>query len=715
MEILLVLIGGGGLLGMPPGERDAAFLKGAPPQSLVYLEWASRGAGKPGAPGLDGFVADPEIQALFGALDKLLLPPDVHSNFVDPLRLAKLVTAHSGCLFVFADPPADGDESIKIPAPAEVLAKFHACVIVNAGADAEAILDAIRSISHLEIPKLPRMHEIPAPMRLRILIHQEGDRLLIGLGEGTIERALAGLRGETPGLDTNPRFQAGWKRVALDRVGAVGWLDVRGIAEVALQTMGPAGLLAQVIWRGAGADALDSVVSAAGVVEGNVIQRTFVTTGGRTDGVLLLAKSPGLRLEQLSHIPADSDLVFAASADFSQLVSGARDLLAKTNPLTVSVFDEAVKELETELGLSLDKQVYPAFGNAWTAFNSPAEGGLAGSGLIVAVEVRDRAKAEVVFNRLLQLLEQSLPMGGDSDFGVTAELKRQEFQGHSISYVSRSGFAFGGGPAAIPSFCLTRGHLLFAVHPQALKAHLRQSAKPRPGFETVARTKLALSGDEFLLAGYFDGVRVIHLAAAVLPYFGQMMKDTAEGGGSEFDPFLIPSSAALVPYSGDVAVSASKHKEGLLVESKNPHLGLALIALVGTASVGVRLDSEMLLNSKKPRPLPAGNAGLGAAEGQVVPAAAEQPAAARPADPQSKESTASAVARRLTPLVLKALVPDDIQTFIPDEVFRRLSEPPSPEVLKQREERRKQLEERRRQRLERRGITPRRSKPPSSE
>ncbi len=715
MEILLILLGGSGLLGMPPGQRDAAFLKAAPRQSLVYVEWASPGAGQPGARGIDGFTADPEIQALLRAIDKLLAPTD-EAGAEDPehllphrdtLRLAKLLAAHAGCLFAVADPPLAGNERIKIPTPAEVLSRVHICLIVDAGADAAAILEAIGRASHAEIPKQPRMHEIPGPLGLKLAVHQEGERLLIGFGRGTIERALAGLRGETPGLDSNPRFQAGWKHVSTERVGSVGWLDLQGTADFAIQSMGPAGILTQAVWRGAGADAVESVVSATGVVDGNIIQRTFVTTGGRTDGVLLLAKSPGLRLEQLAHIPADSDLVLAASLDLPQLVSGIRDLVAKTNPLLVKVYDEGVKELESEMGLNLGQDVYPAFGNAWTAFSAPSEGGLAGSGLIVAVEVRDRVKAGVIFDRLMQLLEQSMLSEDTSDFGVKAELKHQEFLGHSISYVSTSGFAFEAMPTTIPSFCLTKSHLLFAVHPQAIKAHLRSVNAPRPGFETVARTKFALTKDELLLAGYFDGAGAVQKLSALVPYLGQMLTETAQGHGWEFDPFTIPSSAALVPYAGDVALSIARQKDGVMVESKNPHIGMALFAVLGCARSWMQPNYEMLLEAKRQRRLPAENTGLGVAEGQVVPAKAEQPAARDPKDKETKEQPAGVVARRLTPLFLKALVPDGIQPLVPEDVFRRLAEPPSPEILKQREERRKQLEERRRERLDRRRAPPR--------
>ena len=196
IEILLFLFGNGGLLGMPPGERDVAFLKAAPQQSLVYLEWAARGAGKPNAAGIDGFIADPEIQSVLKAIDAGLAPVDLadgeedvgQHRSRDALRLAKLITAHAGCLFVTIDPPPAGNGLLQVPTPQEFLARVHIGAILSGGADCAAIVDAVNRTAKLEIPARPQMHPIPGPMGLEVLIHQDGERLLIGFGEQAIPR-----------------------------------------------------------------------------------------------------------------------------------------------------------------------------------------------------------------------------------------------------------------------------------------------------------------------------------------------------------------------------------------------------------------------------------------------------------------------------------------------------------------------------------------------
>jgi hypothetical protein len=703
-EILMLLLGGGGLVGMPPGDRDAALIKAAPQQALVYIEWTARGAGRPGAPGIDGLMADPEVQQFFSDIQRGLAhepaagsdEPEAPNR--DAIRLATLIAGHSGCLHASIDPPPQNKGLLSVLAAADVLSQVHICLIINAGADAPAILDALRKTTHTEIPASPQMQAIPGSNGLKLTLHQDGERLLIGFGHGTIERSLAGLRGEVPALDSNARYVAASKRVAAGRFGSGMWIDLKGATGAIVQTLGPTGLLVQTVLRSAGADALDSLAMSTGVVDGNVIQRTFITTGGRTDGVLILAKGSPLRVEQFSHIPADADVVLAASLDMEQLVNGLHDVLARTNPgVAGKIVDEALHELESELGMKLNEDLFPAFGNAWTAFNSPTEGGLMGTGMIVAVEVRDVNKAQVIFERLMKLLEESLSTDPDSEFGSTAELKRHDFLQHSIFYIKRSGGGYQQTTSTSPAFCMTRGHILFALQPQVLKSHLRFLSAPHASFD--ARTKLPLAGQELLVATYFDGIRATQTVSSVLPFLGQALTDSAMANGWDFDPFSIPSTAALVPYAGDVGMSLSRQKDGLMIESRNPHTATALLGVVGFAKSWFQADYELLMEAKRQRRsvVPVANVGLGAPEG-VIPAAAVKPAEI------PKEKAGDAAVRRVAPVMIRALVPNEIQPLIPEDVLRRLAEPPSPEVLKEREERRKQLEQRRRERLQKRNL-----------
>ena len=699
IEVLFILLSGSGWLGMPPGERDPALLKAAPQQTLCYFEWAGRAAGQPGAAGIDGLAADPEVIAFFEALDLAFAKAEYPDADEDQQRLqqhlprlVKLLTAHPGCLSIGFEPLPPGQTLLNAFKKSQSLTEqFRIGLVSSAGSDAELLVEALGQLTETELEKQPRMQEVAVPgIALKFTVHREADRVLIGLGEGSVERVLARLRGAESGLDANPQFQTAWTRV-----GTVGWFDLKGAIATMTRAAGPAGILIQPMLRVVGAQALESLVMGTGVENGIVVQRTFLTTNGRTDGLLLLAGGPALRPEQLKHIPADSDLVAAGSLNLAQTVRGVRELIGRTTPASAAMFDEAITQLESELGLNLERDLYPAFGEAWTAFDSPANGGLMGTSLIVAVEVRDAQRATLVFERLMRLLEQSLTADTDPEYdGKTVEIKRQSFLGHPICYVNTAGWELGSEAATTPSFSLTQSHLLFALHPQALKAHLRQQLGQRPGFDGVAFKKLGRPEGELLAFGTLDGPRAMLALCAIAPFYGQSVLSHLQSSGFPLDAFAIPSAAALLPYVRDSSFVVVRQPAGLLFETKNPHTAILTAGVLGSAKAWFLPSYNEYLEARRQRTRSQQNAGLGAAEGQVIPAAAEQPA------PKKAEPVGAIVARKLGPLFLKAMIPDGIQQAIPAEVFQKLEQLPSPEAARQREERRKHVEERRKQRLE---------------
>ena len=708
IELLIVLLGGSGLLGMPPGARDAALLKAAPQQTLCYLEWAGRGAGQPGGAGIDGLAADPEVVAFFEALDQALSKADVPDADEDQLRvqqhlprLIKLLTAHPGSLSLGFETLPPNQALLNVLQRQSLTGQFRIGLVSSAGSDAEGLLEAFGQLAEVELGKQPQLKEVSFKTTgdaIQLTVHREADRVLIGFGAGTVSKILACLKGDAPGLDSSPQFQAAWKRVAPTRVATVGWFDLKGAIETATRAAGPAGVLFQPMLRGLGADALESLVIGTGVENGNIVQRSFLTTSGRTDGLLLLAGGPAIRPEQLKHIPADCDLVAAGSLNLAQTIRGARELVGRTTPPSAAVFDEAIKQLESELGLNLERDIYPVIGDLWTAFDSPSEGGLIGTSLIVAVEVRDAKLAEVLFERLMKLVAESLATEVDPNVeSKTVELKRQSFLGHPLCYVNTIGWELGSEAATTPSFSLTGEHLLFALHPQALKAHFRQLSAKRPSFDSALPTKLTQPAGELLAFGTLDGQRAIQTLCAIAPFYGQSVLSHLQSNGFPLDAFAIPSAAALLPYARDSSFVVVRQPDGLMLETKNPHTAILTAAVLGSAKAWFLPNYNEYLEARRQRNRSQLNAGLGAADGKVVPAAAVvEPALKKP------EPAAAAVARKLAPLFIKAMIPDGIQQAIPDELFKKLEQPPSPEAVRQREERRKQIDERRRQRLERR-------------
>lgn len=695
LQYLMVLLTGTGLVGMPPGERDAALVTVAPRDSIVYLEWAGRGPGKSGAPGIDGLAADPEIQAFRAALEKTLANPQgqddeeqsSHQREREIYQLLAALTAQPGCLILW--PSSIPSEPGQVPGLTELLARLNLAVVLKAGPETATILAQLGSLTDTQIPEHPTRFEWQLPFGIPLVIHEEGGHLLLCGRRDALDQALAGLGRKRPGLDANHRFTESLARVGGARLGSLAWIDVKSVVDFTLQGLGPAAPLVQVGIASTGLDAVSSLTAATTVHDGQVVQRVFLKTTRP-----LLGSQPPLRLASLSHIPADSQFVAAGSLDLERVLSDLRNLVGASNRFPLALFDESVKELESEIQLNLKNDIFGAIGNTWTVF-SPASD-LLGSELIVAVEIRDAVKARRLLERLMSQLEQSLV---DSDeYAIQAELRQQTFLGQPIYYVCRTGQTFGVSAATIPSFSMTDRHLLFAMTPQTLRNFLKSPVRRGAGFDTTAAARLSLPDEPLLAAAFVDGQRLVRTVGAALPYLGQSIADLANGHGWTFDPYAIPSSSALAPYAGDLTVSVARRSDGVLIESRNPQIGLVLLTVMDYLR---RAEYDIYVGQSGQDGGVEAAGGLGAPEGGVVPAAAAEAERKEPPRKEQPENAAAAAARRAVPILIRAAIPDGVQPLVPDDLIRRIVDP-TPEEQQRRAERRESQERRRQERLERR-------------
>lgn len=693
---------GSGLLGLPPGERDPALLTAVPPQTLVYFEWASRGSGQPNVTGIDGFVADPEVQQFLEQLDAALAkrqPVEQTDSEIDLQAelpgFIKRLTAHPGCLFVGFEPPPPARPGLTVWL--NMLMGVHGGMIFSTGNDTDAIwqtlVQMLKADPNFSFDETSPTQSVPIAIPgYKLSLHREGTRILFALGDKTLPRILDGLAGKQPGLDANPRFRQVLDRMAVPRVATIGWIDGQGISTSIIAALGPLGALVRPVLTITAADSLNHSIQVSGVENGTMVHRGFVATNGRTDGILVLAAGQPIQPQHFAHIPADADLVFAASVSLKNIYLETRRLLATAQPLSVRVFDEAVTQLEKELELSIADDVLTAFGDVVTAFDSPSAGGMVATSLVISLEVRDRTKAAAVFERVMKLVEQSLsPDSSDSEPG-SANLRKQQFLDHTLYYIHPGELSYGTGRSITPTFCLTDRHLLFAIHPQAMKAQLRHHRLRKAGFDQLASQKVSLPAGDILAYAYINGPRANTLLGSVLPFIGQTA--LSQLSGVTIDSYSIPSTAAIAPYFGDFTTGVVRQKDGILIDSRNLPPALVSMAILIAYRDWQRIDFDFIEEVRRRRAPGADQAQLGPVQDGVVPARALQ----KPAD-QAKANPS--VYRRLAPLFLKALIPDNLQSVIPDSAYRRIEQGPPPDVVQRREEARKRREERRQQRLKR--------------
>ena len=581
---------GGGVMGLPPGQRDAAFVQCPPKEVILYTEWAVRGTGQPGAAGIDGFAADPEVLAFIAAIDKAI-HDTIEINATQPNEkvlgenippLVKRLLNRPGCVYVdldaksakklMAEPP---ELPPAMPPMFGMLPAVQATMIVNGGEDADAIAKHLEAICGLlpesqQAEKLQHQ-KLPIPLEGATLeLHRYKNYFILGWGQDTVESAVKGLSDESQGLKDNPRFQTAMEKVTLERAASVSWIDLKSLTQKAVEGLGPQGLVVPAVLGQLGADSIESLAFCRGVVDGQIHSRGFLHTAGKTEGVLALAAGRPLKASDFAQVPEDADLVVGFSLDAAKVLATAQKIVGQADPQSKQVFDQIIAELEKELGLSFQEDIFKAFGHAWVLYDSPSGGGVLLTAPVLGWEVTDHAKAQVAFEKFMEVLKRALPPMTGGTFRRGVMLTKKSFLDHDIYFINPLGRA--DTPFAL-AFTLTKHQLLMAPHPQQLKSHLRFLESKQGRFEAKFDEKIKHGGGELFALCYSRPELFSRYMVSVLPMMGTAMFANIQQGMPGLDVFALPSARAILPYVGEGLITKERTEEGILV---NFHQGIPI-------------------------------------------------------------------------------------------------------------------------------------------
>lgn len=579
MGMLLVLLTGGGMgpmLGLPPGPRDESLLRCPPAQTVVYAEWAQRGSGIAGAPGLEGLLGDHEIQEFLDKAETAILEaitretedgsPEQQILAESAPRLVKAFLKQPGCFYLSYN--EDNVIALDSP-PATAMSALHGLrfsLIINGGKQADQIDADLRKVLQLlegQEPETLDRHALPIPLPgIPVLVHRHKSYLILSVGDGSLDGAIAGLDGKSNGLADDDRFKAGMRRVLMPRTGGISWVDTKQILKITTAALEPAGIDVAEMAGMLGLDSLDYIVSATGLEGGQIHCRQLIATDGKTNGILKLAGGRGITNADLSDVPADADLVVTLSIDAPGILQEIRKLAATAGEDPSRAVDDGLSDFELEMGLSLENDLLSAFGDVWTAYNSPSGGGLLFSGLVASVEVRDLEKARQTYGKLMNLIDDELlgvEQRGTRFRGM--ELKSQIFMGRKIHYVNIVG---DDDVPVAPAFCLTKNRLYASLHPQNLKAHLRFASGKGKKFSDRLDHELSIPNGDLLCFSYWDAAATMKLLYAAVPYVGQaILTNLQSKAGVELDSFDLPSARAVLPYLGPHTTAVVRTKDGI--------------------------------------------------------------------------------------------------------------------------------------------------------
>ena len=565
---------GSGITALPPGERDTAYLQCAPADALVYLEWASRGSGEPGGEGIDGLVADPEFATFisdFKSAMQSILEDNAPPEAQHALSVAFDLINRSGCLYLNYSPPDGVTEPTSPQEWMNAAQGVSVTLIVDGGDKADETEQHLLALLS-SIPGGPGggkqldRYTIPLPVPdLQIVIHREADHFIVAFGAGTLERAIAGLKGEVEGLGKSDVYQETLKMVVMERIGSVSWFNLARIREEGLKLAGPWGDIAGIMMTQLGVDQLNRCLSISGVIDGQIATRTYLETGGSQKGLLTLVSGRGLTADDLKLYPKDCDLLATFTLDVSLIRTTLKALVKDVEPGLAENFDAIESQLADELGFSVEQDLLEAFGQQLTLFDSPAAGGLLFSSLTAALEVKDTEKAKLVFGQLMEMLKASLPGDRSSEYARRGVfLEEREFMGQTLFFVN----TIGDDVPFAPTFCLTERQMLVSLHPQALKAHLRFLDEGGPSY---AERFPADGLPEGALISYstFSADKLAELVYSFVPFLGQLGLSEAQRNGFALDVFSVPSAKAIRPYLKESRSWVVRTENGLLLESRS--------------------------------------------------------------------------------------------------------------------------------------------------
>ncbi len=598
-EMLILLLFAGGpasdLLGIPPGERDAALVHAAAADSIVYFEWAERGQGKEGAEGVDGLVADPEVKHFLNQI-VTAIKKNIEREFAGDnggqtrqramfQALPEFVMAFSGrpgCLSIsLKDDGAGGGD------PLQALAmRAQALLVVNAGDKADEFSKTIgKWLSEIPgIAEPEKLDKIRLPLPVPAIVHRHEDYIILGIGQDIVDKAIERLTKKEGGLATNERFAAGWKELELKRTGNIGFIDLKSGAEELGELLGQDGAMIPMVMEATGIGNIEHIMSVTGVVDGMVRARVKAWTNGKLEGLMAAASGRAIVADDFRFVPNDSDVVMALSVDAGNFMNAIRELVGKIEPGAEEDFDEGVTEFEEEFGLSVKDDILEAFGNVVTLSNSPGDGGFVASMPVLTLEVKKPASAIKTVRKFAAYFDKhstQLEENGSKPRRRGEYLERKEFMGQRIYMMN---FVGDDDYIVSPTWAVNRTHFMFSLHPQAIKSRIRRMKrdswkpydfKPKADGDMVAFSAARMKDVLPKLYGF-------------TPWFASSIMAMTQREGIEMDAFDYPSAAGLLPYMSDSQTVVLRTPTGLYAESNGP-------PLVGTIGALPVLSTPVML------------------------------------------------------------------------------------------------------------------------
>ncbi len=607
MELLMVLLMGGGLpVGMPPLPDDPRMSQVAPEQALVYLSWAGTGdADGKSANTTERLLADPQVKFLIKSIEDAVLKyviseapgPEEERLVKAGHLLIKQMLLRPTTIYLSKFNPFDGAPVVE------------AGMVINFGKDAPAAKAALELIEKLianelggEFQVMPAnqggLRRMPIPDDDAPLVAWgfEGEYMMLAVGKETAARLRGALTGgKAPQWLTDVK-----KKITLPRHSALVYTDVKAL----IKQFGPmiTGQLlgdpeaSEMMTRVLGAMGLDKVnylAAATGFDETKFVTRTLIATQGRPGGIFKIISEKGLTAKDLAQVPKDADLALVIKLSPTEIWNEVMKIMAAIDPGLVDEFEGEMQQATRELGFDIKADLFDSIGDVWSLYNSPGEGGLVITGLTGVVTVKNAQKAQKVIDQLEKSLLKEFNWGDEEDRQWRrVEIKTLVVGQHKIRYINPVGDDW----VVAPAWCLTGDRFILAAYPQMVKAYLmRQSNKDAATLASVPQVKMLLGADGNdgpAMITYMDTPELFKKFYPLAFGLGTALFSELQSEGIDLDVAILPTASAILPHLTPDTETTRWTADGVLSESRST-LPIASSTLLTLPMIGISSFAAM--------------------------------------------------------------------------------------------------------------------------
>jgi hypothetical protein len=623
MELTLLaalLFGGGGLSGIGvPLAPDAGLQSAAPQECVAYF--AHHGSAAPDAKSanhVEQLLAEPEIVAFSAELTRLAeealkrMPADEEPARTAAATLpmiAKTLLARPSMLYVSSIDPnpmapdgraglivAAGDQSAALRG---AMFAWEQIYLQQTGATEAIVLSKEGAV---ELRKLPMPPGTP-PNLPPVVWGVAGDYVFLTIGDGEANELVKRLNAKGPAPAWLARLQA---EAAVPRLGQVLYVDVKAVMKLAdpfiqqAAAFGGSPDVAKVI-DALGVRQLGYAAIAAGLDDSVSVAKLIVGHDENAKGIVGLLEKQPLAKTDLATVPRSADFAIVGRIDGAKLYQSIFELVQSIDQRAADEWLSGEAEIKQHVGLDVRENL-AAFGDVWSLYNSPGDGGSLFTGLCATVSVRDRAKIETLLEQVLSLAAAAARQDKDTEFTV----QKIAVGERTISFVQ-----FGGAPIPVaPAWCLTEDRLIVAASPQMVRAHLARPADAE-SLADVPEVARHLSAGDVTALSYADGrgtAAFLYSYAQYLATMGAGALEKETGIRAEIAKF--PSFAAIerhlkpsiaVARRGKTTVSLESYSVGPALGPAAPLMGFS----AGMAFFGVRSESKTARGAGYAVPAPA--------------------------------------------------------------------------------------------------------------